>query len=834
MGTLNERLLLIIDAKSGGAVKEFRKVSGEADKAAAQVEKVGGTASKFSSAQIAGLATAAAIAIPAAVGYLKSATIAASDLNEQTERSRRTFGASAQDVEAFANTAASSLGLARSEALEAASSFGSFARAAGLSDKASASLSIGLTQLAGDLASFRNTSVGDAVQAISSGLSGESEPLRRYAIDIREATVNQEALKLGLAKSNSEITQQDKVLARISTIFKQSTLAQGDYARTADGLANTLRTLRAENLDLSATIGQVTAPALAITAGSFATLANVGRKAGESTGLLGKALEFTAKVSPIAQLASLTDAITGGNDPAEKAAEAYKGAGEAVRKFGKDSPQAKAAIDSLGKTIKDAVLDTKALADVSVGLGDTFKTEEERAATLTSAIRANITAQRGLQDAQAAQAAAVRRVAEIEKDRAALVAKGPVDLAKVADAETALAKARQDEADAAQTVRDRQADLDTLRATGSIKVARDLARAELSIRSSALDVLDAQDRLVASQKALDDARNGSDALTQQEAQVSLLEAQQRLANLQGAASKGQSTSDTAVEIARAQLEVAKAEAEVAKTRGLGSDRASEIAAAERDVERARLNVEQTSLDQKDAEANLATARQGGAKLAADIAGGERDVLRARDDLKARTADVTKAEGDLRTARAGDPEFAAKLAKFDQDLAEARRGVVRATEDVGLKSLDAADGVDTLTTALDGNADVLARSVGPLRDVVAGYSALAGLLGVGNGGVGADGIPNLLRAPAPRNVTQGSGNLRRRAVGGPTAAGTPYLVGEHGPEVFIPSTRGSVTPTGFASSSTGAQVIQVVLDGRVVAESVTRHQQQSERQGGRFR
>ena len=38
---------------------------------------------------------------------------------------------------------------------------------------------------------------------------------------------------------------------------------------------------------------------------------------------------------------------------------------------------------------------------------------------------------------------------------------------------------------------------------------------------------------------------------------------------------------------------------------------------------------------------------------------------------------------------------------------------------------------------------------------------------------------------------GSGEMEARAMGGPVSAGTPYLVGERGPEIFSPNIDGSV-------------------------------------------
>ncbi len=39
----------------------------------------------------------------------------------------------------------------------------------------------------------------------------------------------------------------------------------------------------------------------------------------------------------------------------------------------------------------------------------------------------------------------------------------------------------------------------------------------------------------------------------------------------------------------------------------------------------------------------------------------------------------------------------------------------------------------------------------------------------------------------------SGSLQGRASGGPVAGGTPYMVGENGPELFMSNTGGNIVP-----------------------------------------
>ena len=44
-------------------------------------------------------------------------------------------------------------------------------------------------------------------------------------------------------------------------------------------------------------------------------------------------------------------------------------------------------------------------------------------------------------------------------------------------------------------------------------------------------------------------------------------------------------------------------------------------------------------------------------------------------------------------------------------------------------------------------------------------------------------------------------LEGRASGGPVSGGTPYIVGEQGPELFVPSNSGSIVPNGAMGGQT---------------------------------
>ena len=180
----------------------------------------------------------------------------ASDLNETVAKSTVIFGNSADAIQSFAKTAADSFGQSQKQALDAASTFATFGKAAGMSGTELVDFSTSLTRLSSDFASFFNTNPEDAILAIGAALRGESEPIRRYGVLLNDAALKQRALAMGIYDGEGALSAQQRTLAAYSEILAQSTDAQGDFERTSEGLANKSRTLSANLSDLSATIGQ--------------------------------------------------------------------------------------------------------------------------------------------------------------------------------------------------------------------------------------------------------------------------------------------------------------------------------------------------------------------------------------------------------------------------------------------------------------------------------------------------------------------------------------------------------------------------------------------------
>jgi hypothetical protein len=229
------------------AISDFKKLQTRGEKAAFAFRK--------SFAPAVGALGGLVAAIGPAIGK-------ASDLEEATSKVQQIFGDAAAEIQDFARTADIELGQSQIAVFEAAGVFGTFGKAAGLAGEDLATFTTDFVTLAGDLASFNNTSPEEAVEAIGAALRGESEPLRRYGVLLDDARLRAEALRIGIYDGVGALDAEQKILAAQSEIYKQTSDAQGDFARTSEGLANQSRILKARFENITAEVGQALLPVM--------------------------------------------------------------------------------------------------------------------------------------------------------------------------------------------------------------------------------------------------------------------------------------------------------------------------------------------------------------------------------------------------------------------------------------------------------------------------------------------------------------------------------------------------------------------------------------------
>lgn len=238
-----------VELDASGVVRGVKSATSNLQLLQQAGEKVGGALSNIGNKLTIGVTLPLLAAGAASIKY-------ASDLNETKTKVEVIFGDMSKSILEWSETSAQALGQSKQQALDAASNFAIFGKAAGLANQELVDFAESNVQLASDLASFFNTSPEEAIMAIGAAYRGESEPIRRYGVLINEAALQQKALELGIISQLGPLTQQQKILAANALILDQTKDAQGDFARTSDGLANSSRILNAQFKDMLATLGQ--------------------------------------------------------------------------------------------------------------------------------------------------------------------------------------------------------------------------------------------------------------------------------------------------------------------------------------------------------------------------------------------------------------------------------------------------------------------------------------------------------------------------------------------------------------------------------------------------
>lgn len=206
---------------------------------------------------------AAAIGTVAIGQFVADSIRAASDLSESQNAVKVSFGAASEAVARLGQDAATRLGLSQSAFNGIAVQFSAFAETiAGQGGNVSAVIDE-LSTRGADFASVMNLEVSDALALFQSGLAGETEPLRRYGIDLSAAAVEAYAMANGIGESGRELTEAEKVQARYGSLLEQTNKVAGDFANTSDGLANSQRIANARLEDARASLGNSLLPIMA-------------------------------------------------------------------------------------------------------------------------------------------------------------------------------------------------------------------------------------------------------------------------------------------------------------------------------------------------------------------------------------------------------------------------------------------------------------------------------------------------------------------------------------------------------------------------------------------
>ena len=248
-----EELKVVISAETSGLQKELKKIQSQLDKTDKSVSKSTGSIKKAFSNLTKGIAFTAIIYGLTKLG--KQAIQTASDLQEVQNVVEVSFGSMSAEVDKFAESAITKFGLSKLSAKQFASTFMAMSNGMGIAAEAGKNMSLNLTALSADMASFYNVQQDEAFTALKSVFTGETESLKRFGIVMTEANLSAYAMSQGISKSYNEMTQAERVALRYSFVLNATKNAQGDFARTSGSWANQVRILKEQFSELAGIIG---------------------------------------------------------------------------------------------------------------------------------------------------------------------------------------------------------------------------------------------------------------------------------------------------------------------------------------------------------------------------------------------------------------------------------------------------------------------------------------------------------------------------------------------------------------------------------------------------
>lgn len=264
------------------------------------------------------------------IKFGKQAVETASDLQEVQNVVDTAFGSMANKMEEFAKTSIETFGISKLASKRTGSTFMAMASGMGIVQDNASDMAIALTGLSADMSSFYNVTQDVASIALKSIFTGETETLKQFGIVMTEANLQAFALSQGVKKKVSAMSQSEKVMLRYNYVMQQTSLAQGDFAKTSDSWANQTRVLSEKWKEFLGILGngliQVLTPVVKFLSTALTYLTQFATQVGailSSVFNLNNATGSTAK-NTAAIAGSAADASTGLSDMGDAAEKASK------------------------------------------------------------------------------------------------------------------------------------------------------------------------------------------------------------------------------------------------------------------------------------------------------------------------------------------------------------------------------------------------------------------------------------------------------------------------------------------------------------------------------
>lgn len=186
----------------------------------------------------------------------KASIEVAADLTETQNVVDVTFGHMSDQVNNFSDNAIKQFGLSELAAKKYASTMGAMLKSSGIRGTAVKDMSIDLTKLSADMASFYNLDNDAAFKKIMSGMSGMTQPLKELGINMNITNLKAYALGQGIEKSWENMSQAEQTMIRYNYLLSVTGDSQGDFARNTNTWSNQVKLLRMQWEQFMSLIGK--------------------------------------------------------------------------------------------------------------------------------------------------------------------------------------------------------------------------------------------------------------------------------------------------------------------------------------------------------------------------------------------------------------------------------------------------------------------------------------------------------------------------------------------------------------------------------------------------
>lgn len=188
---------------------------------------------------------------------IKEAIDISSAVTEADNVVRQAFGKYEKLVDDLCKVSIKKFGMSELSVKQFAGRFQSLGTALDIPQGKMAKMAIKLTELTGDLASYYDVSQEDVAKSLQSVFTGTTAPMRRYGVDLTQATLNEWLMKKGIDAKVKSMNQAQKAVVRYEYTLERTKAAQGDFLRTSDSWHNTLTVVTESFKDLGKTVGDI-------------------------------------------------------------------------------------------------------------------------------------------------------------------------------------------------------------------------------------------------------------------------------------------------------------------------------------------------------------------------------------------------------------------------------------------------------------------------------------------------------------------------------------------------------------------------------------------------